>query len=409
MVDTDSSRDTGSRDLPPEPRPPALQPLELARWAWRQLTSMRTALVLLFLLALAAVPGSLVPQRSVDPRAPRSSPTQHPTLGAVVRPAVALRGLLLAVVRRDLPAAVRLARRLRAAAQPAHLRARARPAAARAAHLAAAGARVRDGRRRRRRRAGSARRAACAAGGSGSTSPTGRRRPSGATCARPATCVFHLALLLLLVAVALGSLVRLQGQRAGRRGRRLRQHPDRLRHLDPRAARSATASWGRSPSRSTTWPCATSRTGPARRPARLPGPRRATRPTRRAASRSYDLRVNHPLTSTAPRCSCSATATRRCSRCATERATSSRAARCRSCRRTATRPRAVWSRCRAPRRSSSASRASSCPPRCIDPQRGPISVYPALGCRAPCSASDRRPRASTTARRSRSTPWTRTG
>ena len=43
-----------------------VRPLELARWAWRQLTSMRTALVLLFLLALAAVPGSLVPQRGVD-------------------------------------------------------------------------------------------------------------------------------------------------------------------------------------------------------------------------------------------------------------------------------------------------------------------------------------------------------
>ena len=36
------------------------------RWFWRQLTSMRTALFLL-LLAIAAVPGSLVPQRSSDP------------------------------------------------------------------------------------------------------------------------------------------------------------------------------------------------------------------------------------------------------------------------------------------------------------------------------------------------------
>ncbi|NQX26244.1 cytochrome c biogenesis protein ResB [Microbacteriaceae bacterium VKM Ac-2854] len=34
---------------------------------WRQLTSMRTALFLLLLLAIAAVPGSLVPQRSSDP------------------------------------------------------------------------------------------------------------------------------------------------------------------------------------------------------------------------------------------------------------------------------------------------------------------------------------------------------
>jgi cytochrome c biogenesis protein len=37
------------------------------RFVWRQLTSMRTALFLLLLLALAAIPGSLVPQRSSDP------------------------------------------------------------------------------------------------------------------------------------------------------------------------------------------------------------------------------------------------------------------------------------------------------------------------------------------------------
>ena len=37
------------------------------RWAWRTLTSMRTALILLFLLAVASVPGSVFPQRSTDP------------------------------------------------------------------------------------------------------------------------------------------------------------------------------------------------------------------------------------------------------------------------------------------------------------------------------------------------------
>lgn len=37
------------------------------RFFWRQLTSMRTALFLLLLLAIAAVPGSLVPQRASDP------------------------------------------------------------------------------------------------------------------------------------------------------------------------------------------------------------------------------------------------------------------------------------------------------------------------------------------------------
>lgn len=37
------------------------------RWFWRQLTSMRVALILLLMLAVAAIPGSLFPQRSADP------------------------------------------------------------------------------------------------------------------------------------------------------------------------------------------------------------------------------------------------------------------------------------------------------------------------------------------------------
>lgn len=37
------------------------------RWCWRQLTSMRIALILLLLLAIAAIPGSLFPQRSQNP------------------------------------------------------------------------------------------------------------------------------------------------------------------------------------------------------------------------------------------------------------------------------------------------------------------------------------------------------
>ena len=37
------------------------------RWLWTQLTSMRTALVLLLILALVAIPGSMVPQRPVTP------------------------------------------------------------------------------------------------------------------------------------------------------------------------------------------------------------------------------------------------------------------------------------------------------------------------------------------------------
>ncbi|MEJ1088166.1 cytochrome c biogenesis protein ResB [Microbacterium sp. Mu-80] len=37
------------------------------RWGWRQLTSMRVALVLLLILAIAAIPGSIFPQRTADP------------------------------------------------------------------------------------------------------------------------------------------------------------------------------------------------------------------------------------------------------------------------------------------------------------------------------------------------------
>ena len=67
------------RPQPPS-RPPALGPFALARWAWRQLTSMRIALVLLFLLALASIPGSLIPQRRVDPVAVAEFRTRHPGL-----------------------------------------------------------------------------------------------------------------------------------------------------------------------------------------------------------------------------------------------------------------------------------------------------------------------------------------
>ncbi|MGW0735859.1 cytochrome c biogenesis protein ResB [Streptomyces sp. NPDC002851] len=48
------------------PQLPALGVIGWARWFWRQLTSMRIALLLLFLLSLAAIPGSLIPQNSVD-------------------------------------------------------------------------------------------------------------------------------------------------------------------------------------------------------------------------------------------------------------------------------------------------------------------------------------------------------
>ncbi|MEV6373889.1 cytochrome c biogenesis protein ResB [Micromonospora musae] len=73
--------------LDERPAPPAEAPrrrpnrlLALLRNSWRQLTSMRTALVLLFLLAIAAIPGSVLPQRNVSPEKVNEYFTEHPDL-----------------------------------------------------------------------------------------------------------------------------------------------------------------------------------------------------------------------------------------------------------------------------------------------------------------------------------------
>lgn len=63
---------------------PPLGTVGFARWAWRQLTSMRTALILLFLLAVASVPGTVLPQRGNDPIAVRKWIEDAPTTGPVL-------------------------------------------------------------------------------------------------------------------------------------------------------------------------------------------------------------------------------------------------------------------------------------------------------------------------------------
>ncbi|MFI0261415.1 cytochrome c biogenesis protein ResB [Streptomyces sp. NPDC017056] len=62
---------------------PSLGPVGWARWFWRQLTSMRVALILLFLLSLGAIPGSLVPQTSIDPTKVEQFRADHTTLAPV--------------------------------------------------------------------------------------------------------------------------------------------------------------------------------------------------------------------------------------------------------------------------------------------------------------------------------------
>ena len=63
---------------------PALGLKGMLRWAWTQLTSMRTALFLLLLLAVAAVPGSLFPQRPANPAVVTQYIKDHPDYGKIL-------------------------------------------------------------------------------------------------------------------------------------------------------------------------------------------------------------------------------------------------------------------------------------------------------------------------------------
>ena len=80
------SEGSGAELLPPQNhdtdiRMPPLGPVGWARWAWRQVTSMRSALFLLFMLALGAVPGSVFPQRGVNPADVQAYIAGHPVAG----------------------------------------------------------------------------------------------------------------------------------------------------------------------------------------------------------------------------------------------------------------------------------------------------------------------------------------
>src|ERR1700751_1592126 len=55
--------------------------VQKARNTWRALTSMGTALVLLFLLALGAIPGALLPQRSLNSSKVDEYLAKHSTIG----------------------------------------------------------------------------------------------------------------------------------------------------------------------------------------------------------------------------------------------------------------------------------------------------------------------------------------
>ncbi|MHA7176926.1 cytochrome c biogenesis protein ResB [Arthrobacter sp. Sr24] len=78
MTDTEEKPPVPTRDKIALPK---LGPLGMLRWAWRQLTSMKTALQLLLLLAVASVPGSLFPQRPANPAVVTQYVQDNPVTG----------------------------------------------------------------------------------------------------------------------------------------------------------------------------------------------------------------------------------------------------------------------------------------------------------------------------------------
>jgi len=174
------------------------------KWAWRQLTSMRIALVLLFLLALGSVPGSMLPQEGTNPAGVQQYYTSHPALAPLLNHlglfnvfgspwfAAIYLLLFLSLAGCVVPRAYRLARSARALPPPAPRNVARMPQSVRhetgqdaAAALAAATAVLR--RRKFRLRTGDG----------WVSAEKGYRRELG-------NLLFHLALLGLLGAVALG-------------------------------------------------------------------------------------------------------------------------------------------------------------------------------------------------------------
>jgi len=83
-VTSDVADDATATRIDPGESLPPLGTVGLLRWLWRQLTSMRTALILLFLLALASIPGTILPQRGVNPLKVNQWLSDNPTLGPIL-------------------------------------------------------------------------------------------------------------------------------------------------------------------------------------------------------------------------------------------------------------------------------------------------------------------------------------
>ncbi|MFE3198872.1 cytochrome c biogenesis protein ResB [Embleya sp. NPDC059237] len=79
-MSTAPAQDDGDGEI----RQPQLGVVGWLRWLWRQLTSMRVALILLFLLSIAATPPTLVPQRPVSPIKVSQYFRDHPTRAKIM-------------------------------------------------------------------------------------------------------------------------------------------------------------------------------------------------------------------------------------------------------------------------------------------------------------------------------------
>jgi cytochrome c biogenesis protein len=264
------------------------------RWSWRQLTSMRTALVLLFLLALASIPGSLLPQQGVDPAAVSQYYAEHPSLAPFLArlsgfnvfgaPWFAAIYLLLftSLAGCVLPRAYRLARSARQPppAAPRHLarlpQATSFAAAAPPADALTAAAGTLAGRRFRLR-----------SGDGWVSAEKGYLHEVG-------NLIFHIALLGLLVSVALGALFGYKANRLLVAGDTVANTPTSLDVLRPGRLVSAA---DLAPFSMTLDRFAASyiTSGPQRgQPAGFTASVRYTA-SPGAPSHPYDLRVNHPL------------------------------------------------------------------------------------------------------------------
>jgi cytochrome c biogenesis protein len=209
-------------DRTPAIRRPGL--VATLRRGWRQLTSMRTALVLLFLLALAAVPGSLFPQRRLDLAAVLRYYDDHPALAPVLDRIglfdvfsslwfYTLYGLLAVSLIGCLTPRIRLHAKAITARPPAAPRNFSRLPHSTEFAVATSPEAVQEAAHRvlRRRRWRTDRRTADG-GVRTVAAEKGYARETG-------NLVFHVALLALLVAVAIGSRYRYEGQFALVEGR----------------------------------------------------------------------------------------------------------------------------------------------------------------------------------------------